>query len=48
MKTGDTVSVSGLGTYRDSDGNTNKDVEFGSTTDVGYTITYNVSDMIIV
>ena len=29
---------------RDSDGNTNKDVEFGSTTDVGYTITYNVSD----
>ena len=44
VKTGDTVSVSGLGTYRDSDGNTNKDVEFGSTTDVGYTISYNVSD----
>ena len=44
VKTGDTVSVSSLGTYRDSDGNTNKDVEFGSTTDVGYTITYNVSD----
>ena len=44
VMTGDTVSVSGLGTYRDSDGNTNKDVEFGSTTDVGYTITYNVSD----
>ena len=36
VETGDTVNVSGLGTYRDSDGNTNKDVEFGSTTDVGY------------
>jgi len=44
IKTGDTVSVSGLGTYRDSDGNTNKDVEYAGTTDVGYTITYNVTD----
>ena len=44
IKTGDTVSVSGLGTYRDSGGNTNKDVEYDGTTDVGYTITYNVTD----
>ena len=27
IKSGDTVSVSGIGTYRDSSGNTNKDVE---------------------
>ena len=44
VKTGDTVSVSGLGTYRDSGGNTNKDVEYDGTTDVGHTITYNVTD----
>ena len=27
IKSGDTVSVTGIGTYRDSSGNTNKDVE---------------------
>ena len=44
IKSGDTVNVSGLGTYRNADGTTNKDVEYSGTTDAGHTITYNVTD----
>ncbi|MDG1139035.1 MAG: YDG domain-containing protein, partial [Opitutales bacterium] len=44
IKSGDTVNVSGLGTYRNADETTNKDVEYSGTTDVGHTITYNVTD----
>ena len=44
IMSGDTVNVSGLGTYRNADGTTNKDVEYSGTTDAGHTITYDVTD----
>ena len=44
IESGDSVDISGLGTYRDASGNADKDVAYSGTTDEGHTITYNVID----
>ena len=46
IETGDTVNVSGIGTYRDSSGNTNKDVEVTDDSTIS-TTTYNNGDTTI-